>query len=489
MATLPKMKPRTFYDLAVEVALIRPGPIQGQSVHPYLRRRNGEEPVRYPHPLTRPILQKTMGVPIFQEQLMELARVCAGFDGGQSDRLRQAMTHKRSEKAMERLREEVFAGMASKGVVGAAADEIWEKLQGFAHFGFPESHSVSFAYIVYMSAWLKYHWPAETLAGLLNAQPMGFYSPNSLVQDARRHGVEVLEPCINRSFHDCTIEGWQADPDDVLTYYGASWRRGRGALEDPVRPAMAVRLGLRYVRNLGVAEIDRIEAARQLGGHLQRTRRSRLPHRTVDRCSRGAGGGRSPDRPRHRKTGRDLGGWCSGRDRAGAPSPVTGSRGSVIVSDDQRGNPSGRSMGDGGIQHPSDPVHQGRAQGLGLHDGHGGLELRKNGVAVEVGGVVTHRQRPGTAAGVIFFNLEDETGTTERGGLARGLVEVPGGGPALPGGGHRREARVQGRGDQPGCPPVPAPRSKRPEVKGLPLTKEWWVVGGGCGGFKTLGNR
>jgi error-prone DNA polymerase len=227
MATLPKMKPKTFYDLAVEVALIRPGPIQGQSVHPYLRRRNGEEQIRFPHPSTEPVLAKTLGVPIFQEQLMELARICAGFDGGQSDRLRQAMTHKRSAEAMGKLQDEVYRGMAGKGIVGAAADEIWEKLQGFASFGFPESHSVSFAYIVYMSAWLKYHWPAEFLAGLLNAYPMGFYSPNSLVQDANRHGVVTLPPDVNRSQHDCTIEPSAADPDDVVTYYQKSWRRGR----------------------------------------------------------------------------------------------------------------------------------------------------------------------------------------------------------------------------------------------------------------------
>jgi error-prone DNA polymerase len=146
------MKPKTFYDLAVEVALIRPGPIQGHSVHPYLRRRNGEEPIRYPHPLSEPILNKTLGVPVFQEQLMELARVCAGYSPGQSDRLRQAMTHKRSDEEMAKLRAETFAGMSGKGITGAAAEEIWEKLQGFASFGFPESHSVSFAYIVYMSA-------------------------------------------------------------------------------------------------------------------------------------------------------------------------------------------------------------------------------------------------------------------------------------------------------------------------------------------------
>ncbi|MGH8937695.1 MAG: error-prone DNA polymerase, partial [Acidimicrobiia bacterium] len=248
MATLPRMKPRTFYDLAIEVALIRPGPIQGQSVHPFLRRRNGEEPVRYPHPLTEPVLAKTLGVPVFQEQLMELARRCAGFTGAQSDLLRQAMTHKRSAEAMDRLREAVYVGMASKGITGAAADEIWEKLQGFASFGFPESHSVSFAYLVYASAWLKHHWPTEFYCGLLNSQPMGFYSPNSLVQDAGRHGVVVLPPDVNRSAFDCTVEVFP--------------------LPDPPPPGegVALRLGLRYVRNLGEAEIARLEAARQVGG-------------------------------------------------------------------------------------------------------------------------------------------------------------------------------------------------------------------------------
>ena len=168
---------------------------------------------------------------------MELARICAGFDGGQADRLRAAMTHKRGEEAMGELRDEVYAGMAGNGITGAAADEIWEKLQGFSSFGFPESHSVSFAYIVYMSAWLRYHYPAEFLAALLNAQPMGFYSPNSLVQDAQRHGVVVVGPDINASWHDCTIEHEDADPDDVVRYLGGSWRRGEGPSRIPfVRP-------------------------------------------------------------------------------------------------------------------------------------------------------------------------------------------------------------------------------------------------------------
>ncbi|MDH3500844.1 MAG: DNA polymerase III subunit alpha, partial [Acidimicrobiia bacterium] len=259
MATLPKMKPRTFYDLAIEVALIRPGPIQGHSVHPFLRRRNGEEQVRYPHPLTEQILEKTLGVPVFQEQLMELARICAGFTAGQSDRLRQAMTHKRSDEAMAKLRDEVYAGMAGNGVVEAAADEIWEKLQGFASFGFPESHSVSFAYIVYASSWLKYHWPTEFFMGLLNAQPMGFYTPNSLVQDAMHHGVVVLPPDINQSWYDCTVEPHVTDHEEV-EYLGMRWRRGSGAASDPPRMSTALRIGLRYVRNLGDAEITRVEA-------------------------------------------------------------------------------------------------------------------------------------------------------------------------------------------------------------------------------------
>ncbi|MDP3984382.1 MAG: error-prone DNA polymerase, partial [Acidimicrobiia bacterium] len=410
MATLPRMKPRTFYDLAVEVALIRPGPIQGQSVHPYLRRRNGEEPVRYPHPLTEPILAKTLGVPIFQEQLMELARVCAGFDGGQSDRLRQAMTHKRSEKAMERLREEVFAGMAGKGVVGAAAEEIWEKLQGFARFGFPESHSVSFAYIVYMSAWLKHHWPAEFLAGLLNAQPMGFYSPNSLVQDSQRHGVIVVEPCVNRSFHDCTIEATEADPDDAVSYYGTWWRRGRGPVEDPLRPAVAVRMGLRYVRNLGEAEIDRIEAARQLDGRF--TGPEDLAHRTglpVDALEGLAAAGALTDIG----LGRREGLWVAGALAEISPERLALAPGldppflaPMNMEESHRAD-----LWATGVSN-THPIQFIRTQlsAEGCYTVIEAQEMRRNGTPVKVGGMVTHRQRPGTARGVVFFNLEDETG-------------------------------------------------------------------------------
>ncbi len=410
MATLPRMKPKTFYDLAVEVALIRPGPIQGASVHPYLRRRNGEEPVRYPHPLTEPILKKTLGVPVFQEQLMELARLCAGFDGGQSDRLRAAMTHKRSDEAMARLRDEVFAGMASNGVTGAAAEEIWEKLQGFASFGFPESHSVSFAYIVYMSAWLRYHWPAEFLAGLLNAQPMGFYSPNSLVQDAIRHGVVVLDPDINLSRYDCTIEHHDADPGDIATYYGMRWRRGRGAIDDPIRTAVAVRLGFRYVRNLGDAEVTRIEVARQIGGPfrdpIDLSHRAGLP---VDALEGLAASGALESLGLDRREGL----WAAGALAEIGPGRLPlapGADAPPLPGMDERAVHQAALWSTGvSVRHPIEFARE-RLAAQGCVTVAEALAVLRNGVKAKVGGIVTHRQRPGTAAGVIFFNLEDETG-------------------------------------------------------------------------------
>ena len=410
MATLPKMKPKTFYDLAVEVALIRPGPIQGQSVHPYLRRRNGEEPVRFPHPSTEPVLAKTLGVPIFQEQLMELARICAGFDGGQSDRLRQAMTHKRSAEAMGKLQDEVYRGMAGKGIVGAAADEIWEKLQGFASFGFPESHSVSFAYIVYMSAWLKYHWPTEFLAGLLNAYPMGFYNPNSLVQDAGRHGVVTVPPNVNRSFHDCTIEPYDAGPYDVVTYYEKSWRRGRGALDDPIRPAVAMRMGLRYVRNLGAVDIARIEAARQIGGSFRSpedlAQRTGLP---VDVLEALAGAGALECLGLSRRAGMWAAGALAEIDPQRLPL-APGIEAPALPGMSRRDEHLADLWSTGvSVAHPVQFIRD-RLDESGCVRISEMLAGRRNGVRAAVGGIVTHRQRPGTANGVIFLNLEDETG-------------------------------------------------------------------------------
>jgi error-prone DNA polymerase len=410
MATLPRMKPRTFYDLAIEVALIRPGPIQGHSVHPFLRRRNGEEPVRYPHPSAEPLLERTLGVPVFQEQLMELARVCAGYTPGQSDRLRQAMTHKRSDEEMDKLREETYAGMAANGITGTAADEIWEKLQGFASFGFPESHSVSFAYIVYMSAWLKYHWPTEFLAGLLNAQPMGFYSPNSLVQDARRHGVVALSPDVNESDYDCTVVPFPAAVDDLVTYLGMEWRRGRGSRDDPVRMSTALRMGLRYVRNLGDAEIARIEAARQVGGPfttpLDLAQRTGLPVGALESlAASGALAGLGVERREGLWTAGALAGIGPGRlalaEGIDAPplapmTPVETSQADLWST--------GVS-----VRHPVEFVRERLTAGGCLPIAEA-LTARRHGKRARVGGLITHRQRPMTARGVIFLNLEDETG-------------------------------------------------------------------------------
>ena len=271
MATLPRLRPERFYDLVVEVALIRPGPIQGGSVHPYLRRRNGQEPVTYPHPLLEQCLEKTLGVPLFQEQLMQMAIDVAGFTAGESDRLRQAMGSKRSRARMAEMRERLMTGMAERGITGAVAEEIAHKLEAFADFGFPESHSVSFAYLVYSSSWIKLHYPAEFACALLNAQPMGFYSPHTIVRDAVRHGVEVLGPCVERSRRDATLEprsgaagpigmprpGWHADPS-----------------------INAVRVGLRYVRGLSDSLLDRIDderAARAFTDLEDFTRRTRAP--------------------------------------------------------------------------------------------------------------------------------------------------------------------------------------------------------------------
>src|ERR687897_501718 len=239
MATLPRLRPRTFYDLVVEVALIRPGPIQGGSVHPFIRRRQGLEPVTYPHPLLEPALKRTLGVPLFQEQLMQMAMDAAGCTPAFADLLRRAMGSKRSHERMAALKDDLYAGMARNGITGEVADEIYEKLAAFANFGFAESHSISFAYLVYASAFFKRYYPAAFCAALLNAQPMGFYSPQTLVADARRHGVRVRGPDVN-------LGGAQA------------------VLQPDVHSAggQALRLGLAEIRTVGQELADEIHAGR-----------------------------------------------------------------------------------------------------------------------------------------------------------------------------------------------------------------------------------
>ncbi|MCC7104957.1 MAG: DNA polymerase III subunit alpha, partial [Chloroflexi bacterium] len=221
MSTLPRLKPRTFYDLVIEISLIRPGPIQGGSVHPYLRRRAGLEPVTYPHPKLQPVLEKTLGVPLFQEQGMRLAIAAAGFSPGKADQLRRAMGHKRSRERMAELYDDFLQGMAANGIPERVGRQVWKQLSAFADYGFPESHAASFALIVYASAYLKRYYPVAFYCALLNNQPMGFYPPATIVGDVRRHGVRILPVDVQRSRADCTVE--------------------QGAL----------RLGLRYVKGIG----------------------------------------------------------------------------------------------------------------------------------------------------------------------------------------------------------------------------------------------
>jgi error-prone DNA polymerase len=411
MATLPRLRPRTFYDLVVEVALIRPGPIQGGSVHPYLRRRNGEEEVTYIHPLTKPSLEKTLGVPLFQEQLMQLAVDCAGFSAAEADQLRQAMGSKRSQARMERMRERLMQGMAARGITGDTAEEIFHKLEAFSSFGFPESHSVSFAYLVYSSSWIKYHYPAEFAAALLNAQPMGFYSPHTIVRDARRHGVHVLGPDLNASRRDATLEPRPLDVDAI-------GRPLRGFYAEPSH--LAIRLGLRSVRGLHDALLDRIDDERTEHHYTDLEDFVRRTGATVDqvealatagafehcfgqsrRSALWAAGALGTARPTARRDGsvvETLPGVVTGEH---AP-PLPGMTEMETVHADLW------AMGISVGKHPTEFVRaelarQGVVTALDLR------ELADRSV-VEVAGVVTHRQQPSTAKGTVFLNLEDETG-------------------------------------------------------------------------------
>ncbi len=383
MATLPRLKPRCFYDLVVEVALIRPGPIQGGSVHPYIRRRNGEEAVTYLHPLLEPALSKTLGVPLFQEQLMQMAIDVAGFQPAEADELRQAMGSKRSRERMNRLRFRFYEGMAERGVIGEVADQIWNKMVAFANYGFPESHSVSFAHLVYASSWIKYHYPAAFCASLINSQPMGFYSPHSLVQDARRHGVKVLTPDLNLSADKSRLE----------------------FCKDSVGNA-AVRLGFTSVRGLSSDLALEIAAAGPYEDLEQLSRQTSISEKQLEALAT-AGAFKCLGFERRDAL------WAVGAVAQSRPDRLQG----IVTGASPPALP-GMSLQDEAV---SDLWATGIAP-----DGHPTLflreELRDKGIftasdllvceigKVKVAGVVTHRQRPTTASGTVFINLEDETG-------------------------------------------------------------------------------
>jgi error-prone DNA polymerase len=384
MSMLPRLRPRNFYDLVIEVAIIRPGPIQGGMVHPYLRRRQDPASVSYPSPALEQVLQRTLGVPIFQEQVMQIAVVAANFSPGEADQLRRSMAAWKRKGGLEPFRERLLSGMLANGYQPEFAESIYRQILGFGEYGFPESHAASFALLTYVSCWLKCHEPAAFIAALLNSQPMGFYQPAQLVQEARRSGVAVLPPDVLVSDWDCTLE--------------------RGA-----QGQLAIRIGLRQVRSLARADAERILAARAQRpprSIAELARAAALNRSTLQKLA-AAGALRTLSAHRHEAA------WLAlGTERpagplqleAAAEAPVslpTPSEAQEILADY-------RQLGLSTTRHPLVLL---RAQ-LRRLDIRSTLELRAlaDGARVRAAGLITHLQQPGTASGVVFLSLEDETG-------------------------------------------------------------------------------
>ena len=377
MTMLPRLRPRNFYDLVIEVAIVRPGPIQGDMVHPYLRRRNGEETVEYPSPELRAVLEKTMGVPLFQEQAMRIAIVAAGFTPLEADKLRRAMATFRNAGTLDAFREKLVGGMVANGYDREFAERCFRQIEGFGEYGFPESHAASFALLVYVSAWLKKHYPDAFAAAILNSQPMGFYRPAQLVRDARAHGVEVRPVDVNYSSWDNALE-----------------RNGN---------ACALRLGLRQVR--GFSEEHATALAQEASGRpfsspADLQRRAGLPTAALERLAHADAFGSMG-------IGRRQGLWA-----AATPAPLP-------LFQEARSIPKLPSMAEGeavtrdyaflGLSLKTHPLALLRAE-LGAAVPAERLAEMKDGAAVAVAGLALMRQRPGTASGVVFMTIEDETG-------------------------------------------------------------------------------
>jgi error-prone DNA polymerase len=386
MAMLPRLKPRSFYDIVIEVSIVRPGPITGGMVHPYLRRRQGTEEVTFPHPSLKPVLEKTLGVPLFQEQVMRLAMIAADYTPGEADQLRRDMAAWHRTGRMERHRERLITRMQAKGIAAEFAERVFEQIRGFGEYGFPESHAASFALIAYATAWLKCHYHAEYTCALLNAQPMGFYMPATIVEDAKRHHLIVRSIDIQVSAWDCTLERC-----------------------DESAGGFAVRMGLRYVKGLGEREWERIVAARRnapfesLHNFASRTG---LDEGSLNALAEaGAFDSLHIDRrtalwdarrfAREQKESLTL----PANERTPGFAPLTDFE--EVGWDYRRTSHSAR-------RHPLEPM---RAELVrhGLPDARMVAQM-KNGAKVRYAGLVICRQRPGTAGGVVFMTLEDETG-------------------------------------------------------------------------------
>jgi error-prone DNA polymerase len=414
MNTLPRVRPRCFYDLVIEVALIRPGPIQGDMVHPYLRRRNGEEPVTFLDPRLEPVLARTLGVPLFQEQGMKVAVVLAGFTPAQADKLRRAMGFKRSHQAMAEVGEELAEGLEANGVSPEVAAKIFKQLTAFANYGFPESHSASFALLVYASAYLKRYFAPEFFAAMLNAQPMGFYAPATLVRDAQRHGAELLPVDLARSEWDCTLEESLSEfPPRAHSEAVGSLRESPQTIPGETSAPPALRLGLRLVRGLGGRARDRLQGAIEEG-----------PFTTVEDVVRRSGLGRPELRVlaeagafRSLWPGRREALWELLRQFRGDAGPLAPRKGSFRrhsgrrlprMSSFERVLADYRTLGLSVEGHPMQFVRaQLRSRGvLSAED----VRRCPAGTEVAIAGLAITRQRPSTAKGIMFITLEDETG-------------------------------------------------------------------------------
>ncbi|HJU24893.1 MAG TPA: error-prone DNA polymerase [Casimicrobiaceae bacterium] len=400
---LPRLKPATFYDLVIEVAIVRPGPIQGGMVHPYLKRRQKLEPVTYPSDAVKSVLERTLGVPIFQEQVMQLAIVAAGFTPGEADRLRRSMAAWKRKGGLQVFEQRLVDGMSERGYDEAFARQIYQQILGFGEYGFPESHAASFALLVYVSSWLKHYEPAAFCAALLNSQPMGFYAPAQLVADARRHDVVVLPPDVMVSEWDCTLETPHPNP---LPARGEREPSDSEAGEGP-----ALRLGLRLVRGLTEAGAKRIVEARlaqRFASVADLAHRAKLDHRDLTALADGDALA-SLAGHRHDATWNIAGverlpalldGATFDEAQPSLPSPTEGEN---IVADYRR-------LGLTLRRHPLALLRAKlRARRLATADD---VRASPHGRLVRTAGIVIGRQRPDTASGVIFVTIEDETGAS-----------------------------------------------------------------------------
>lgn len=380
MAMLPRLKPRNYYDIVIEVSIVRPGPISGGMVHPYLRRRNGEEPVTYPHKILEPILKKTLGIPLFQEQVMQLAIVAADYTPGEADQLRRDMAAWRKSGRIDRHRERLISRMVKKGIAQEFAERVFEQIRGFGEYGFPESHAASFALLAYATSWLHKHYPAAYLCAMLNAQPMGFYSPATLVEDAKHHGVTILPIEIQSSEWDCTLV--------------------------KNRQTHEVRMGLRYVKGFNAEECTRIAAARAqslFSSIDDLARRARLNTGSLTRL---AESGALDGFKKRRDVLWDTLGVDSGIEPEFVAEENEHTFEDLSSFDEIEWDYAFTSHSTRG--HPLAPLRE-EMNRLNLPDA-AAVRNWPDGKRLRYAGMVICRQRPGTARGVVFMTLEDETG-------------------------------------------------------------------------------